>query len=480
MNLPDEEGWPSDEEDENGWLSDEEEILPSDDSQFAFEDEPEKVDEEIANQPKGKFKPKGDTRFQAKDYENWRNEEREAEDPVCPKCDNFPLVLNDEKELLNLGFTMKPSAENSEIDIMYAPLGICQGPCTKDPSPPSTPFGTPLVMPNENEEMLEQRRLKESLLDEDDDDVMIPFDNIGGDGQIVLPFHGNEWEIRMQIKSRYSGSHLQNLNPPYTNATKDLIGLSAFEGKHQATTPDEARKQASSSKDPLDWFHNLGPDLIELERIMNRTEGSTPIIKERLLIVAFLHKSAHFKHIESLWVFATRLGLGSRQVARAFSRWPSQQPRFAQIHLENLRLQPTKESLESMLDACQQTGKFKLDDDVEGFIIEEANNLLEKMSDSEHGGINVLQSLIQKCSNSDEFTLAGEALPAVGLMESLILKRVIEKAKGYDLKNGLADDILETLFPRPQGGERFWETTLSVQARNLFNNWDRIIDKFVD
>jgi hypothetical protein len=477
LNLQDDEGWSSDDS------IDEEDSL--DEQHFLFEDEDDseeltEIDEDDEIQTKGKKVP----RFAEEDYEKWQNEERISEKPICPKCGNFPDLIDDEEELSYLGFTTQPSSEISDTDIMYAPLGICTGPCTDNPTPPSTRFGTPLVLPDSVGEMFERRRSQESLLNQEEKDVegSILFDNLSSDGQIIQPTsHGDDWEIRMQIKSRYSGPHLQKLDPPYRIATKDLKGISGYEGRHQATTPEEARKEASSSKDPLDWFHNLGPDLIELERIVQRTEQSIPIVKERLFITAFLHKSACFKHIEPLWVFASRLGLGYRQVANAFSRWPGQQPAFARKHIENLRrIQPNRESLESVLNACQQIGKFNLDDAESTYIIEEADKLLIKMSESEKNGSNVLQALIHRCNHSSEFSLAEETLPAVGLIESLILRKVIEDAKGYEIKAGLADGILETLFPRPEGGQKFWESTLSESSKMLVARWSQMIDKYIN
>jgi len=296
------------------------------------------------------------------------------------------------------------------------------------------------------------------------------------------------WDKLMEIKSLYSNAmdiELLLLDPPYTGMQdslysigdmKDDFGTLARWGELEETERRSKENKIADSSGPRDWFKCLDMDLFDLEKISKRTEKSL-ILRHRLFIVTFLHKSSEFRHIETLWMYAKRFGLGERDVGIAFERWPEQQPTFANNYLTSLiQFQPDRNSIESLLASAILQGRFKLQHKEKEHIIGECDEVLERMKSWKDGdGKDFLTICVSKAKHNSSISLAGETLTAVGLIESLLLREVSNKARGFEIKEGVATGILETLFPSPSSGTALWRTTLSSDALRLVDNFGTLI-----
>ena len=355
---------------------------------------------------------------------------------ICPICKEFGDFKTTPMEVLSFGFTMEAGPENS----MYAPHGICVGRCIEE----NKSFGTALIIEGT------QQRFQLNQL----------------------------WEKEQKLKTTYANSmgsvDILILHPPYSGFKEALSTINWGE------LDEDARKEevnkSSKEKDPLDWFDNLGKDLVELENIYSKWDKPTMNYRLRLFIVSFLHKSVTFKHIETMWMFSKRFQIGIRGIEVLFKRWPSEQPAFAAKYLQKLcEVKPTRSSIESLLSNAKRMGTFELTRGDEEYLIDQACQLLTKIEKLKStSGTSMMENCIKAAKHNEKTSLSGESWPVVGLIEALILKSVVEKAyKGQKIKKDLAISISETLFPLPMNGVPLWKWMLEDgHAEKLVEKWD--------
>lgn len=290
--------------------------------------------------------------------EVWNEDNRT--DPVCPCCgeQNASSFVLDEQGIRSLGLTPDPNEGGFSTEDI-APVGACPtDSCIKEMYPGSLyRWGVPLVI----------RQKRDDELKETGYDVRGTGDYIGMMCQIcrrgtyepgkedypTCTACGHEVSLVFDQKEgrqgkgekyyKFRNKYLKALenrrsivDPPYYFVSaQNPFASPPPSAKVKKKQPEE---MASSSKHANEWYHCLEPYLTKLE-------PTSASLLEQIIAAAYINKTFDRRHIEPIWMFAERQGVGNK-INRAFVFASQQRAVFEKTILDNPdALEPTKMSL---------------------------------------------------------------------------------------------------------------------------------------
>jgi hypothetical protein len=372
----------------------------------------------------------------------------ESEKPrlACPHCGPNYALIDDDRTLHQLGF-VKVLSENPDEVYLLAEFGLCGNShaWSDEISPDSR--GVALVLESQYTPETGVVSLDE---DEEVEQLMTPA-QIGTDK-------------KFQFKSSVSnalGDYLFELSPPYV--VEPYISSQQREREQQAV---------GKVNRPNEWFECLWPFIKDS---LDVKEGAT--IKENVLLIIYMQKTAEMRHTEPLWLFWKRFGMEKRALIRSLSSFPDE----LSAHLQELFVktqrdyEPERSTIESLVSTlvlnkiCPPMNGSEMQS-----FIQKATDFLGKMKKAPYGGLSCYEFLISQPLLSDSMAIGGQPLPHAGLIELVCIYATLRQ------KTSSADAFLRTVFPSE--AEPLWKVVLSehgskIGIERMINNLITHIEK---
>jgi len=372
----------------------------------------------------------------------------ESEKPrlACPHCGPNYALIDDDRTLHQLGF-VKVLSENPDEVYLLAEFGLCGNShaWSDEISPDSR--GVALVLESQYTPETGVVSLDE---DEEVEQLMTPA-QIGTDK-------------KFQFKSSVSnalGDYLFELSPPYV--VEPYISSQQREREQQAV---------GKVNRPNEWFECLWPFIKDS---LDVKEGAT--IKENVLLIIYMQKTAEMRHTEPLWLFWKRFGMEKRALIRSLSSFPDE----LSAHLQELFVktqrdyEPERSTIESLVSTlvlnkiCPPMNGSEMQS-----FIQKATDFLGKMKKAPYGGLSCYEFLISQPLLSDSMAIGGQPLPHAGLIELVCIYATLRQ------KTSSADAFLRTVFPSE--ADPLWKVVLSehgtkIGIERMINNLITHIEK---
>jgi hypothetical protein len=357
----------------------------------------------------------------------------ESEKPrlACPHCGPNYALIDDDRTLHQLGF-VKVLSENPDEVYLLAEFGLCGNShaWSDEISPDSR--GVALVLESQYTPETGVVSLDE---DEEVEQLMTPA-QIGTDK-------------KFQFKSSVSnalGDYLFELSPPYV--VEPYISSQQREREQQAV---------GKVNRPNEWFECLWPFIKDS---LDVKEGAT--IKENVLLIIYMQKTAEMRHTEPLWLFWKRFGMEKRALIRSLSSFPDE----LSAHLQELFVktqrdyEPERSTIESLVSTlvlnkiCPPMNGSEMQS-----FIQKATDFLGKMKKAPYGGLSCYEFLISQPLLSDSMAIGGQPLPHAGLIELVCIYATLRQ------KTSSADAFLRTVFPSE--ADPLWKVVLSEHGTKI-------------
>lgn len=357
----------------------------------------------------------------------------ESEKPrlACPHCGPNYALIDDDRTLHQLGF-VKVLSENPDEVYLLAEFGLCGNShaWSDEISPDSR--GVALVLESQYTPETGVVSLDE---DEEVEQLMTPA-QIGTDK-------------KFQFKSSVSnalGDYLFELSPPYV--VEPYISSQQREREQQAV---------GKVNRPNEWFECLWPFIKDS---LDVKEGAT--IKENVLLIIYMQKTAEMRHTEPLWLFWKRFGMEKRALIRSLSSFPDE----LSAHLQELFVktqrdyEPERSTIESLVSTlvlnkiCPPMNGSEMQS-----FIQKATDFLGKMKKAPYGGLSCYEFLISQPLLSDSMTIGGQPLPHAGIIELVCIYAALRQ------KTSSADAFLRTVFPSE--ADPLWKVVLSEHGTKI-------------
>jgi hypothetical protein len=357
----------------------------------------------------------------------------ESEKPrlACPHCGPNYALIDDDRTLHQLGL-VKVLSENPDEVYLLAEFGLCGNShaWSDEISPDSR--GVALVLESQYTPETGVVSLDE---DEEVEQLMTPA-QIGTDK-------------KFQFKSSVSnalGDYLFELSPPYV--VEPYISSQQREREQQAV---------GKVNRPNEWFECLWPFIKDS---LDVKEGAT--IKENVLLIIYMQKTAEMRHTEPLWLFWKRFGMEKRALIRSLSSFPDE----LSAHLQELFVktqrdyEPERSTIESLVSTlvlnkiCPPMNGSEMQS-----FIQKATDFLGKMKKAPYGGLSCYEFLISQPLLSDSMTIGGQPLPHAGIIELVCIYAALRQ------KTSSADAFLRTVFPSE--ADPLWKVVLSEHGTKI-------------
>ena len=257
------------------------------------------------------------------------------------------------------------------------------------------------------------------------------------------------------------GDYLFELSPPYV--VEPYISSQQREREQQAV---------GKVNRPNEWFECLWPFIKDS---LDVKEGAT--IKENVLLIIYMQKTAEMRHTEPLWLFWKRFGMEKRALIRSLSSFPDE----LSAHLQELFVktqrdyEPERSTIESLVSTlvlnkiCPPMNGSEMQS-----FIQKATDFLGKMKKAPYGGLSCYEFLISQPLLSDSMTIGGQPLPHAGIIELVCIYAALRQ------KTSSADAFLRTVFPSE--ADPLWKVVLSehgtkIGIERMINNLITHIEK---
>ena len=423
---------------------------------------------------------------------HWNEDNRD--DPVCPVCEelNANSFIFDGEKIRSLGFSPIEDSDGNFSPNEIAPFGLCPSESCIDKVNPYV-FAVPLVL----------RRTKDAELDASGYDVRGTGDYIGQICQICrsdtyepdekqyptcnacghqvaevfdsTQGRGVGGTMAYSMRNRYLkalGIRKHIVDPPYYFVSAENPFANPPKPIEAGEKLPEERK--SPAKQPNEWFTCLRPYLADLE---STSESKL----EHIIVATYVDKTFCRGHIEPLWMFAEREGVGNK-ITRAFNSASKQSATFDKAIADNVNaVRPSEDSIECVYQLIKQSfGQLwplnatanENEEDVDLGILQCA---IKGMNHLESSGYLSKMYGIQMLS--EPFSLSGRITLAPGLIETFCILWSVQK-KNTNHHRQLRNKIF------PDTRTAYWRTILSDRAiravekmQYVFNVMNREEDK---
>lgn len=400
--------------------------------------------------------------------------EKNNDDPVCPVCEdhNANSFTFDGDIIRSLGFSPVEDLEGNFSPNEIAPFGLCRSTsCINTVN--RHLYGVPLVL----------RRIKDAELEAsgydvrgsggyigetcrdckggfyEPDEKQYPTCNAcGHQPRYVVEKAGHQMErgtIAYSLRNRYLkalGIRKHIVDPPYYFvAAENPFANPPKPARAGDTLPEESK---STSKHSNEWFACLEPYLAELE---STNESKL----EHIIVAAYVDKTFRRSHIEPIWMFAEREGVGNK-ITRAFNSASKQSATFDKAICDNVNaVRPTGDSIKCVYQLIRQS--FGQLWPLDGTASKEQSEVATDVLENAVKGLNLLESsgyLSKIYSNqllSEPFALNGRISLAPGLIETFCILWSVQKKNTNHHRQ-----LQSKIFPDKRNA--YWRTILSDTA----------------
>lgn len=368
----------------------------------------------------------------------------EAEKPrlACPHCGPNYSLVDDDHTLHQLGF-VKVLSENPDDIYLLAKFGLCGNSHAWSDEISADSMGVPLVLESQYIPDTGPVNLDG---DEDVEQLMTPA-QIGTDK-------------KFQFKSSVSnalGDYLFELSPPYV--VEPYISSQQREREQQAV---------GRVNRPNEWFECLWPFIKDS---LDIKQGAT--IKENVLLIIYMQKTAEMRHTEPLWLFWKRFGMEKRALIRSLSSFPKELPvHFQELFVKTQRdYEPERSTIESLVNTlvlnniCPPMNGSEMQ-----AFIQNATDFLGKMKEAPYGDLNCYEFLLSQPLLADSMTIGAHALPPAGIIELVCIYATLRQ------KTSSADAFLRTVFPSE--AKPLWKAVLSQHGTKI--GIERMINNLIN
>ena len=357
----------------------------------------------------------------------------ESEKPrlACPYCGpNFKLI-DDEFELQMRGFVKILSSNPDEIYLL-AEFGLCSNSHVWSDKIPPNSLGVPLILESQYNPVLEFEELGE---DEKVEQTMTPA-LIGTD---------KKYQFKSSVATAL-GDYLFELAPPYL-----------IEPYISSQQRDREQQAVGTVNRPNEWFECLWPFIKDT---LDVKEDFT--IKENVLIMIFMHKTAIMRHVEPFWLFWKRFGLEKRALERALASYPAELPSHFQdlFTIIERDYEPERSTIESLVNnlilnkICPPMNGSEMQS-----FIQNATEFLGKMKEAPYGDLSCYEFLISEPLLADSMAIGGRILPHAGIIELVCIYATMRQ------KISSADGFLRVVFPSE--ADPLWKAVLSQHGAKI-------------
>ena len=358
-------------------------------------------------------------------------DEGESQRLACPHCGpNFSLI-DDEFELQMRGF-VKIQSNNPDDIYLLAEFGLCgNSHAWSDELPPNS-LGVPLILERQYNPIPEFKDITE---DEEAEQAITP----------ALIGTEKKYQFKSSVATAL-GDYLFELAPPYL--------VEPYISSQQRDVEQQAVGKVNR---PNEWFECLWPFIKDT---LDVKESAT--IKENILLVVYVHKTAEMKHVEPLWLFWKRFGMEKRALERSLDSFPAELPR----HLQDLFMkierdyEPERSTIESLVNnlVLNKICPPMNGSEMQAFI-QNASDFLEKMKKAPYRNLSCYEELISKSLLAEPMVIGGQALPHAGIIELVCIYATMRQ------KTNTADEFLRAVFPSE--ADPLWMTVLSPHGTKI-------------
>lgn len=361
---------------------------------------------------------------------------------ACPYCGPNYRLVDDEFKLRSLGF-VKVLSENPDDVYILAKLGLCGNSHTWSDEISPESRGVPLILESQYTSKVVYKEIGE---DEKVEQLMTP------------ALIGTEKKYRFKSSlTKALGDYLFELSPPYV--VEPYISSQQREREQQAVGKVNRKNE---------WFECLWPFIKDS---LDIKEGAT--IKENVLIMIFMHKTAIMRHIEPLWMFWKRFGMGKRALERALSSFPADLPSHFQelFTIIERDYEPERSTIESLVNTLVRNKICPAmnGSEMQAFI-QNATDFLGKMKMAPYGDVSCYEFLTSEALISDSMALGGQMLPHAGIIELVCVYATMRQ------KSSSADGFLRVVFPSE--ADPLWRAVLSQHGAKIGN--ERMINNLIN
>tara|TARA_B110000483_G_scaffold69049_2_gene86235 strand:+ start:2833 stop:4017 length:1185 start_codon:yes stop_codon:yes gene_type:complete len=375
------------------------------------------------------------TEFTVDDLRKFHEQEGEEANFVCPHCGPIFTLVDVEAELRLRGFVKHQSSQSDEMYLL-AKFGICVGYHTGIEN--ISPYGVPVIREDDYSPKLERAPLTPEELAIFDETIDAP-------ARVLQPTNERRNFFKTSATAAL-GDYLYELDPPYV-----------FEQFMSTWQEEDDNENLEKLNAPNEWFDCLWPlikDTLDVKK--------EATIKENLLITIYLHKTTEMRHIEPLWLFWKRFGMGKRSLERAIASFPTGLPSHFQDLFTKIErdYEPDRSTIESLVNTlvldkiCPPMNGSEM----QGFI-QNATDFLGKMKRAPYGNLSCYEFLISEPLIADSMAIGGQTLPHAGIIELVCIYATMRQ------KTSSADEFLRTVFPSEAGP--LWENVLSKHGKKI-------------
>ena len=401
----------------------------------------------------------------------------EAISCVCPECGdiNENRFINDLETIERYGFNASKEQPKETSDEEWAPNGLCPSTtcidewCTKRNLDSRFKMGIPLIEKESEQSDIVKLRYESAEKCKDC--------NVGR-------FYYNTSTKLHQCDNPYCSAERSDLPPPesYANSSKALGDkeyqfrskyVRALGERKEVVDPPYLFEKAlnpmkqnwnekqvkieqaelhTSSKRNQAWFTCLHPYLKALD-------SQTGTKFQKIAISAYVDKTFQFRHIEPLWLFARRGGLGG-ELRSAFNLFDDTLDVFSSvIEKHGYALENNLESIRCVYQLIKSLGSWPTDRIDDENIINEAFNSKLRLTEK-------LEQLKKHNLMDEHYSFNGRIQTPIGMIECICIINALHHFSGID---NFSNDVRNQMFPNKKQRE-FWKEVMGEKGEIFVNH----------
>lgn len=401
----------------------------------------------------------------------------EPDSCVCPKCGdiNGHKFIYDSETIERYGFNASKVQPKETSDEEWAPNGLCPNTtcidewCTERNLDSRFKMGIPLIEKEPEQSGVVELRYESA---EECKDC-----NVGR-------FYFNASTTLYQCDNPFCSAERDDLLPHESNAqSNQVLGdqgqkfrsryIDVMRFRREVVVPpysmpelEDPRKQYwdkkqvkieqadlhTSRKRKQEWFTCLHPYLKALD-------PKTGTRFQKIVLSTYVDKTFEFRHIEPLWLFAKRGGLGG-ELRSAFNLFDDSLDVFSSvIEKHSYALENNLESIRCVYQLIKSLGSWPTDRIDDEKIINEAFNAKLQLTEK-------LEQLKKHNLMNEHYSFNGRIQTPIGLVECICIINALHHFSGIE---NFSHDVRNQIFPNKKQRE-FWKEVMGKKGELFVNH----------
>lgn len=396
---------------------------------------------------------------------------------VCPKCGdiNGHKFIYDSETIERYGFNASKVQPKETADEEWAPNGLCPNTtcidewCIERNLDSRFKLGIPLIEKEPEQSDVVELRYESAEECKDCNVGRFYFNASTKSHQCDNPFCSAErndlptpesyansskalGDKEYEFRSKYVralGERKDVVDPPYL-FEKAINPMKQNWNKKQVKL--EQAELHTTSKRNQAWFTCLHPYLKALD-------PQTGTKFQKIVLSTYVDKTFQFRHIEPLWLFAKRGGLGG-ELRSAFNLFDDSLDVFSSvIEKHGYALENNHESIRCVYQLIKSLGSWPTDRIDDEIIINEALNSKLRLTDK-------LEELKKHDLMDGHYSLNGRIRTPIGMIECICIVNALHHFSGID---NFSHDVRNQIFPNKKQRE-FWKEVMSEKGELFVNH----------